>query len=232
MLSHDLVQAAISARLDGESYEIADDVIDTHVVNCPECAAFQDRAAKLSRTLLSESRHDGMAPPRDLSESILAGVEPQWRATAGARRGHLAIARVGLAVVGLCFVAWAVTQVNASSQLLMWSADGRTLSPEAQPELAAFTLEGAALRFGVAFGLFFAAWRPSFAPGMLPVVTTMLMFLAGATMRDIALGTVSLPQIYTLLGLGGAVALLAWTWAVDKGYVLRALWRQLAADPV
>lgn len=224
MLSHEDVQAAISARLDGEDYELADDVIDAHLAGCEECAEFQRQAAALHSTLRGESLRSGMAPPQDLADVILAGVEPTWRSVAAARKTQLVLARGALVLVGIIFFAWAVTLIVVASQPTHWWEGGDVLAP--------MMMENAAVRFGLAFGLFFAAWRPASAPGMLPVVTTMLMFLVGATMRDVALGQMIYAQLYMLLGLLSAVAALAWTWAADRGFAARSLWRQLSADPV
>lgn len=232
MLSHEEVQSAISARLDGERYDVADDVIDAHVAGCPECAAFQEDATALSRTLGLAESSDGMAPPQDLADMILAGVEPEWRAASAARQSTLAVLRVAAVVLALVFVAWAVAIVVDASSYISWVDDGKTLSPDADPDRANLLMISAALRFGLAFGLVFSAWRPSFAPGVLTVATPMNMFLAGFAMRDIALETLGLDRVYVLVGLGATVVVLGWMWAADKGYVARALWRQLSSDPL
>lgn len=231
MLDHDEIQAALSARVDGESYTLRDDVIDAHVEGCAQCAQFQQQALALSRTMAGESLHHGMAPPVDLAESILAGVEPEWRAVSSARQTSLAVARIGLVGMGLLCMLWAVTMIVGAAGLVPWS-DPQTLAPEADPLQARLLMEGAAFRAGLGVALFFAAWRPELVAGILPVVTPAFMFLAGFAMRDTVLGLLGREQMYTLLGLGLTCVLLVWTWMVDKGFVFRAAWKQLTADPV
>ena len=175
MLTHSQVQAAISAQLDGEHSDLAEDVIDAHLESCAECRAFRDKAAALSRSLrFVEPAESGMAPPTDLSEVILAGVDP---------------------------------------------------------ERANLLMEGAAVRFGMACGLFFSAWRPAALTGLLPVSATMFAFLFGFGMRDIALGTVTIEQVYFLIATALATFSLAWAWAAEKGYLVRAWWKSLNAQP-
>lgn len=235
MLSHEDVRAAASARLDGEDYALADDVLDAHLAGCAECAAFVDNAVALHRTLRGESVREGMAPPQDLADVILAGVEPEWRAAAASRQAQLSVARVLLVTIGAALVVWAIAQVVGAARLtdvVGYGPAGTVLSPDSEPERAALMIEGAALRLGLASGLFFVAWRPASAPGLLPMVTTMLMFLAGFAMRDIAMGTLGMERVYTLLALLVAVAALGWTWASDRGFAPRMWWRQLNAEPV
>ena len=228
MLTHEQVQAAISAQLDGEVPQLSPDVIDAHVSGCAECAAFRDKAAALSRSL-SQVEPAG-APPRDLSEVILAGVEPEWQRASSARQASLTLARVSLGALSAVFLVWAVVVVVSASGLTTTGTEG-TLAEGADPERARLLMEAAALRFGLASGLGFAAWRPASAPGLLPVACTMFAFLFGFTMRDIALGTVGAGQIYILVATGLAAAELGWAWAADRGFVLRDVYRTLTASP-
>lgn len=230
MLTHEQVQAAISAQLDGEPAQLPADVVDAHVENCAQCRAFRDKAAALSRSLSFVESAEGMAPPQDLSEVIIAGVESEWNRASSARQTALTVARVGLVSLGLVFAVWAIVVVASASGLAVIGDEG-TLSPSADPERARLLIEGAALRFGLAIGLLFAAWRPASIPGTLPVVATMFAFLFGFTMRDIALGTTVMSQVYILLATGLSTLALIWAWAADKGYVLRDFWRSLGADP-
>ena len=66
---------------------------------------------------------------------------------------------------------------------------------------------------------------------LLPVVGTAFFFLTGFAMRDIALDTLSTSQVYTLCGLGVALAVMVWTWLADRGYFIRHMWKNLSADP-
>ena len=203
MLTHSQVQAAISAQLDGEHSDLAEDVIDAHLESCAECRAFRDKAAALSRSLrFVEPAESGMAPPTDLSEVILAGVEPEWRRTSSARQANLTVARAAMVLMGAIFALWAVALIVHSSGLVPLGEEGKVLDPTADPERANLLMEGAAVRFGMACGLFFSAWRPAALTGLLPVSATMFAFLFGFGMRDIALGTVTIePVSYTHLTL-------------------------------
>ena len=87
------------------------------------------------------------------------------------------------------------------------------------------------MRFGMACGLFFSAWRPAAVTGLLPVSTTMFAFLFGFGMRDIALSTVTIEQVYFLIATALATISLGWGWAAEKGYLVRAWWKSLNAQP-
>jgi len=93
------VQAALSARLDGEDTGVPDDVVDAHLSGCVECQAFFEQAARLNRQLRLTEVPVGDAVP-DLSEMILAGVEPVRRRRAASRVLGLAPPRGGLIPVG------------------------------------------------------------------------------------------------------------------------------------
>ena len=220
MLTHSQVQAAISAQLDGEEAELSADVIDAHLEHCAECRAFRDKAAALSRSLsFVEPADSGMAPPTDLSEVILAGVEPEWKRASSARQANLTVARIALVVMGLVFAVWAIVQVVRASGLVPMGAEGAVLDPAADPERANLLMEGAAVRFGMACGLLWSAWRPA------------SVFLFGFGVRDIALGTVTMEQVYLLIATALSTISLAWAWAAEKGYLVRAWWKSLNAQP-
>lgn len=232
MLDHDEVQAALSARLDGERSDVDDDVVDAHVAGCRECRAFWEKSVALSRRLaVVDSPRHGMSPPENLSEVIIAGVEPEWRRRAAGRRASLALSRLALGVLGLVLVVWAIALVVETGGMAPTSAGGRVLDPAAQPETAALMIESAALRLALGVGLFFAAWRPHLVAGMLPIVATLSTFLTGFAMRDIVLGAASIGQIAWLVTLMLVVAALLWAWLAGRGADLRAAWRSLSADP-
>lgn len=228
MLNHDQVQEALSARMDGEAYELADDVIDTHISHCAQCKAYQDRAAKLSSTLIPALQ---LEPSQELADTILAEIEPEWRRVSGGRLASLAAARIALVVIAIVFFIWAITLIIASGPFTGVAEDGALLNPDSNQVEADHLVEAAALRLGFAAGAIFSAWRPQLVGGLLPVVTTAFFFLAGFAMRDIALGTLSSSQIYTLCGMGVAALVMFWTWLADRGYIIREMWKGLSADP-
>lgn len=232
MVDHEHVQAALSARLDGEKTDVDDDVVDAHVAGCAECRAFWDKSVALSRRLsVVDSPRHGMSPPADLSEVIIAGVEPEWRRRAAGRMASLALSRLLLGLLGVVMVVWAILIVRDTGGMVPVSDDGSVLDPSAQPETAALMIETAALRLAVGVGLLFAAWRPQLVGGMLPIVTTLWTFLTGFITRDLVLGGAETEQIAWLLTLFAAVVALLWAWLAGRGADLRATWRSLTADP-
>ena len=228
MLNHDQIQDALSARMDGEDYELEDDVIDTHIAHCEQCRAFQERAAKLTSSLAPQTP---LEPSQELAETILAEVEPEWRRVSGERLASLAGARVALVVLAIIFFMWAVTLIVASGPFTGVAEGGALLNPDANPVEAEHLIEAAALRLGLAGGMIFSAWRPHLVGGLLPVVATAFFFLAGFAMRDIAVGTLSTSQVYTLCGLGASATVMFWTWLADRGFFIRQMWKDLSADP-
>lgn len=207
MLSHEEVQAALSARLDGESTGLDDAVVDAHLEQCEQCRAYWDRLLSLSRNLGLAEVGGGMAPPPDLSEVILAGVEGQWRRFAQRRALALALARVGLVFMACVWAAWGIRFIV--------TADPATET---------------AVRLGVASALAFAAWKPGQIPGILLIVGTMFTFTLGFAVRDILVDSSNGVLGPLLILLFSFVTLVA-TWAIDKGADVRRAWRLLSADP-
>lgn len=209
MVSHEDVRAALSARVDGEPGGLDDAVVDTHLAACSECAAYYQRLLSLSRNLSFAVADGGMAPPKDLSEVILAGVEGQWRTMAQRRAVALSLCRVALAVTALVWAVWAVRPLIAD--------------PASDPAPAA-------VRLGVACALVYAALRPVQIPGIAMVVGTMFTFILGFAVRDAVLGTGHFLAGHVLV-LGPTLLALGATLAVDRGPQLRRAWRALSADP-
>lgn len=212
VISHEQVQAALSARIDGESPGIDDAVVDAHLAECPECTAFWERSLALSQRVSFAEVGGGMAPPRDLSDVIMAGVDEKWRRLAQRRLVTLAIGRVFLVLAAVVWAGWAV---------------GLLLDDAAVHGLTTST---AAVRFGVALALGVTAWRPRQIPGVLLIVGTMFTFTAGFAVRDWILATgefvpsIVLIPLFTLIGL-------VWTWVADRGIEVRRAWHLLDANP-
>lgn len=214
MVSHEEVQAALSARIDGEEAELDDAIVDAHVSGCPECRAFLDRSLALSESLsqpLSGDTDDAMAPPQDLSSAILAGVDNEWRRFARRREIGMAVGRLMLGAMAVVWVLWAVRLI---------------LSGGEEPVVAS----SASVRFGVALALGFTAWRPQQIPGVLLIVGTMFTFTVGFAVRDFVLGTGAFELAGVLIPLMSLVALV-WTWVADRGGALRRAWQLLDARP-
>ena len=115
MPNHDEIQTALSARIDGEPTGIADEILDAHLSGCEECQQFQRRALSLTKSMhqASVSTDAEMVPPQQLTENILAGVEPAWRRSARRAELNTIIARLTLLICGIGFGIWAVVQVVA-----------------------------------------------------------------------------------------------------------------------
>lgn len=214
MVSHEEVQAALSARIDGEEAELDDAIVDAHVSGCPECRAFLDRSLALSESLsqpLGGDTDDAMAPPQDLSAAILAGVDNEWRRFARRREIGMAVGRLMLGAMAVVWVLWAVRLI---------------LSGGEEPVVAS----AASVRFGVALALGFTAWRPQQIPGVVLIVGTMFTFTVGFAVRDFVLGTGAFELAGVLVPFMSLVALV-WTWVADRGGALRRAWQLLDARP-
>lgn len=196
MVDHNDIQAALSARIDGEDTAIADDVIDAHLAECPECQRYWE----LSRSL-SFVGADPMSPPDNLSDVIYAGVETEFQRVSARRVLLMTACRVTLVLLALVYVVWA----------------GRLLSPE----MADVELGAASVRVGIAAALLFVSWKPSQIPGVLLIVGAMFGFSLGfAVLETVTGGTAPWSQLLTLLF---TCAVLVAMWVVDNGNPLRVL---------
>ena len=214
MVSHEEVQAALAARIDGEKAELDDAIVDAHVSGCAQCRAFLDRSLALSQSLsqsLGGTTDDAMAPPQDLSAAILAGVDNEWRRFARRREIGMAVGRLMLGAIAVVWVLWAVRLI---------------LSGGEEPVVAS----SASVRFGVALALGFTAWRPQQIPGVVLIVGTMFTFTVGFAVRDFVLGTGAFELAGVLIPFMSLVALV-WTWVADRGGALRRAWQMLDARP-
>ncbi|MDO5513343.1 zf-HC2 domain-containing protein [Corynebacterium sp.] len=227
MIDHEKVQAALSARIDGEPSPLDDDIIDSHLAVCERCQHFHEQALALSRRLrFIEPEDSGMTPPADLSEVIIAGVEPEWRRAASARTIGLAVSRLLLVVAGALWVVWGVQLLGAAGGLNR-IVDG-VAALDADPQTASLLVDAAAVRFSFALGLFTVAWKPRLVSSLLVVLGALWTFLFGFLMRDIVLDTVGEGQIMGLVLLLFTLGALGWAWLSHHGYVsVRALRREL-----
>jgi len=233
VIDHEKVQAALSARIDGEPSPLSDDIVDSHLAVCETCQRFHDEALALSRRLrFVEPEDGGMTPPSDLSEVIIAGVEPEWRRAASARTVGLAVARVLLVVAGVLWVVWGIQLLSSAGGLTPVSVEG-VVFPDADPETASLLIDAAAVRFSFALGLFTVAWKPRLVSPLLVVLGALWTFMFGFLVRDFVLDSVGSGQVMGLLLLLVTLLSLAWAWLSHHGYVsVRAAWRELGSGPV
>lgn len=228
MLDHDEVQAALSARLDQEPSPLPEDVVDAHVASCEMCREFWEHSLALSRALNFVEPVDGGMTPPDLSEMIIAGVEPEWRRTANSRAVGLALARILLVLTSMAWVVWSLQLLGEAGGLTALTSDGETLSLDADPRSATLLIDAAAHRLAIAFGLIAVAWKPRLVSGMLSLIGALLMFMFGFTVRDMVLGSVESGQVFGLVILLTTLGAMSWAWLTDRGYVLlRAGWREM-----
>lgn len=229
MLDCEQIQAAISARLDGEPTGIPDDVIDAHIAGCPECRAYQERIMLLDASLKRTQPSGSAGGPRtDLADIILADAEPALRRRAASRALGLALTRVALCVLAALYVVWAIV-------LLVQAAGGQTPAADAAQGFTEgadlpFMVEAAAVRLALASGLLFGAWWPRLVVGMLPMMGTYFMFTAGVTMRDLVVGNASAEQWIHLLMLFLSLTVLLWSWLNNYGIdAFRRYWVTLGS---
>lgn len=211
MIRHEDVQAALSARIDGEPSLLDDSVVDAHLAGCGECRAFFDRAVALRFDL----ERGELTPPQDLSASILAGVDDEWHKLAQRRALTLAVGRVMLSVMAVVWVVWGIRLI---------------VSGGGQAELVSVVASAASVRLGVALALGVSAWRPQQIPGVLLVVGTMFTFNVGYAVRDLVLRIGEFEPSLVLIPLLTLFALV-WTWAADRGLAFRRWWQVLGANP-
>ncbi len=201
MVDHSDVQAALSARIDGEETGLANDVVDAHLAECPECRRYWEQSLELSRTLNGTRADSSMSPPEDLSEVIYAGVESEFHRVSARRVLLMTMCRVLLVLLAVVYIVWA----------------GRLLSTE----MTDLVLGAASVRVGIASALLFVSWKPSQIPGVLLIVGAMFGFSFGfVVLEAVTGGTAQWAPLLTLLF---TCTVLVAMWAVDYGNPLRVL---------
>lgn len=234
MITCERVQAALSARLDGEPSGIDDDIIDAHLSGCPDCQDFLERASALSRAMAFQdvTAGDPLQAP-DLSASILAGVEPVRRRQAAHVALRAATIRIVLIVLGCAYVGWAVALLTGVAALTTSGLPSGTLVASDDPLLSGLLFDAAAFRISLGFGLFFAAWRPNSTAGLFPIFGALFMFSLGFGMRDLLLGYATASDIFgvVLMAVTAVTMLVAWITTLQQGTIDRWV-RSVTATPV
>ena len=164
----------ISARLDGEATAFEAEAVYDHLAVCSACRRWEDEALRCSRSV----RIGTAGPVPDLSARILAAVTATGSPDLPARRRRLDpnATRAALGVLGFL-------QLLAGLPALLFGVDGGAPIHVAR-EIGSFDL-------ALAVGFVFAAWRPAYAPGLLPVAAGLVVALAGSTAADILRNQVS-----------------------------------------
>jgi predicted anti-sigma-YlaC factor YlaD len=175
----------VSARLDGEPLGMAASVLDGHLARCPDCSAWAADAERVTR----RARLGSLDVP-DLSESITADlVLPAARV---ARRRLML--RAGLLLAG-------AAQLVIGFTALLGDSIGMTMAVHATHEAASWNLA-----IGAAFVA--AASAPRRAAGLIPLLGTFTLVLAGLSVRDLAAHEVSVSRLCTHLAVLIGLALL------------------------
>ena len=180
---------AISARLDGEDAEVDSAVLAGHLATCSACRNWEADVVTLTRSV-----HVASADPiPDLTPAILAAI---GREPAPSRLDPTAL-RWGL-------VAVAGVQLVLAVSTMLFGTNGMT---------GHLTREVGSFDLALAVGFLFAAWRPTRAYGMLPVVGALVACLAITTAVDLTEGRAGAgAEAAHLLDLIG----LAFLWLVTK----------------
>jgi predicted anti-sigma-YlaC factor YlaD len=167
----DAVQAALSARLDGEAATQPSHEVDAHLEDCPSCRAWLTEAERITRI----ARLQSVQVP-DLTAMILAaarreGVLPGLQRPVRQRGLGL---RWGLGLL-------AVVQLFVAVPDLLGAVGHEA---HAGREVAAFDI-------ALAVGLLIAAWYPEHARFFAPVVITLVFCFATISALDVMQGVVT-----------------------------------------
>lgn len=228
VLNCDKVQAVLSARLDGEAYDLSDDVIDLHLSECEECTRFYEQAAIVNRQLTFRE-NDMMPKAPDLSAAILAGVEPEFSRQASRRALSRSLVRIVLTVMGLVW-GFAAIRLLQDSSAVAAAGDADVLAYD--PAHMRLLYEGAAMRCALGFGLLFTAWQPRVAGGVVPIFGALWMFSFGFGIRDIVVDGFQLDAVTHLALLLVSFVAVVWAWVATKGFVMiEQVIRELKSNP-
>lgn len=190
----DAIREVLSARLDGETADLAAGAVDAHLGTCAACAAWSEELTVLHRMV--RVREAETVP--DLTATILGAEAGRVTHRRVVQASPISVARWGLFVVALTQL------VLAGPALLLGEGSGTTV--HVARELGAFDV-------ALSVGLLLAAWQPARAWGLLPVVAALALVLGGTAILDVARGTAtSIGEAHHLLDLAG-VALL---WSVAR----------------
>ncbi|MFK0244164.1 zf-HC2 domain-containing protein [Amycolatopsis azurea] len=177
---------SFSSRLDGETDELTNAALETHLRSCTYCRTWRHRVSDLRQLMLVRSAPE--VP--DLTDRILR-VLPAAPGERWALR--VALAMVALSQSGLGF-----------AQLIM-PGGGHSGHPGATgaPHLGN---ESAAWNLAVGIGLLWAALRPRTAAGLLPALTGFVVVLGTVSAIDLANGQVTpdrvLSHAFVVAGVG------------------------------
>lgn len=220
------VRAALSARLDGESADLPDDVVDAHVSGCDECRRWYSTVAALGRELTIGVAGERPDPPVSGGSELAAKVIARAASSTDSLRRRqypLLFARLTLVVLAVVYFGWACVLLFGTPL---------------DDELARFIFDAATVRFALGVGLLWAALRPKAATAVLPIYLALWAFGAGFATRDIVLGlsgqqTSGGSWGTLVLNLAAVIALLVcWLGRHHMFTPLSQSWRTATAQPI
>jgi len=171
------VQAALSARLDGEPPGLEDALLDQHVAGCVTCAGWLAGAGELT---VPATR------PPDLTDRIMAAVRADPLVAAEtARRLAAAEAYARRQVLRIAVALAALVQLALAVPTLVGLFLSTELGPHAGREMASFDV-------AVAVGFLAAAYRPDRARAFVPVALVLAALLATTSGIDLARGVTTI----------------------------------------
>jgi predicted anti-sigma-YlaC factor YlaD len=191
------IRHAISARLDGEDPGLDEATVYAHLAGCTDCRAFAHDAEALHRTVR-------LAPAPaipDLTPGILAAIGEE-RVAAGPSGTEPSDASQALRWI---LLAIALAQIAVAIPPLIFGADAG-LPVHTARHIGSFDV-------ALGVGFLYAAWKPSRIPGLLPVVTALVVCLVGSSLLDVASGnTAALGEVQHVLDFVG----LAVVWLLSR----------------
>ncbi len=227
----------MSARLDGETAELADDLVDAHLAACEDCQRWYATVTALGRRMNLAAAPAEITPaPGEqddrkaaLLEQILAQADSDPQVSVGLRRRQLPLVfgRFSLVAVAVVYVLWGMS-------LLF----GSPIGEDADSSRLHLISDAATMRFALASGLVWAAWRPKVASAVLPIYLAIWAFGLGFATREIVLGMIGergdLNTLWLLLVHLAAVVALVVVWAGRQNVFmpLQQSLRALMAQPV
>ncbi|MCK9921357.1 zf-HC2 domain-containing protein [Frankia sp. AgPm24] len=177
---------ALSARIDGEEPGPAAALIDAHLDQCADCAAWQREAAALARAF--DARPDATFAPVDLTH--LAGrVEPRVPPLVLGLRWCL----VALGLAQLVLAALEILGVQALTGMSMARHAG--MADDAHAEHLSH--ESAAWNLAVGVGFLAASVRRNVAAGLVPPLGAFVVVLGLLCVDDLAHGEVSAGRLFS-----------------------------------
>ena len=231
------VRTSMSARLDGETAELSDDLVDAHLAACEDCQRWYATVTALGRRMnvSATPTNDGPTtePGDEQKAALLAQVleqadrNPQISGDLRRRQLPLYFGRFALVAVALVYVVWGLS-------LLF----GSPIGDDADSSQLRLVSDAATMRFALAGGLLWAAWRPKAASAVLPIYLGLWGFGLGFATREIVLSMVgeegSLTTLWLLLVHLAAVVALVVVWAGRQNVFmpLQQSFRALMAQPV